>query len=177
MPTLRIIHYGNPILRKKAEKVESIDDDVRQLVDDMVETMHVGEGIGLAATQVARSVSLFVIDLGLLEEGGKPVAIINPEIIAKEGESVVEEGCLSFPDIRFDVKRPETIRVTYMDLDGNEHEEQFGGLKARVFQHEIDHLNGVLFIDRIGPMKRKLLQKQLKSIRDNELTMLESEEV
>ena len=165
---MRVIKYGNSILRMKAKPVEEINDSIHELADNMIQTMREYEGIGLAAPQVAESKALFVIDLSLIEEGVEPKAIINPEIISKSGVSVFEEGCLCIPGIREEVKRPEIIQVKYQDIEGNLHEEEIDGLKARVFQHEIDHLHGVLFVDRLGTMKRKLLQKQLKKIAEEE---------
>ena len=169
---MRVVRYGNPILREKAEPVDVIDDPLKDLVTGMIEAMRVNGGIGLAAPQVAVSRSLFVIDMSLIEDDGVPMAVINPKIIEKEGEVAFEEGCLCIPDIREEVMRPEGITVTYQDIHGEHHEEQIDGLKARVFQHEIDHLNGVLFIDRIGPMKRRLLDKQLKTIAEEELSRI-----
>ncbi|MBN2008936.1 peptide deformylase [candidate division KSB1 bacterium] len=176
MASHRIVRFGNPILRIKAQPIQEISDELKKLADDMVETMIHGEGIGLAAPQISRSIAMFVIHMGLIEENGEPMAVINPEIIETKGEISYEEGCLCIPDIREEVKRPEIIHVKYMDIEGREHEEEFGGYKARVFQHEIDHLNGVLFVDRLGSMKRKLLQKQLKQIADEEMTILAQEE-
>ncbi|MBD3287848.1 peptide deformylase [candidate division KSB1 bacterium] len=166
---MRIIKYGNPILRMKAKPVTEFDEELRQTIDDMIETMQVGEGIGLAAPQVAISKAFFVIDNSLIEEGGQPEAIINPEILSSNGESIIEEGCLSVPEIREDVKRPDFIKVKYQDVDGKMHEEEFGGVRARVFQHELDHLKGIFFVDRLGAMKRKLLQKQLRQIAEEEM--------
>ncbi len=105
-----------------------------------------------------------VVNLGLIEEGAKPKVYINPVIVQEEGASTMEEGCLSIPDIRDDVPRPDSIHIKYKDLTGTEHEEKCEGLLARVLQHELDHLNGILFIDRISPIKRKLLSKKLKKI-------------
>lgn len=172
MATLRVIKYGNPVLRMKAASITTIDDSIRQLADEMIKIMKEQEGIGLAAPQVAESRSLFVIDLSLIENEGVPMAVINPEIISATGKSVLEEGCLCVPDIREEITRAETIRVKYQDIHGNSHEETIAGLKARVFQHEIDHLNGILFVDRLGSMKRKLLQKKLKQIANEELSRL-----
>ncbi|MFZ5517494.1 MAG: peptide deformylase [Candidatus Zhuqueibacterota bacterium] len=168
MDSLRVIKYGNPILRLKATKVETIDDSVKQLITEMIEMMRLEEGIGLAAPQVAQSISLLVVDESLISEEGKPSAYINPEILASEGESVFEEGCLSIPGIREEVKRPEKITVRYTNADGEVIERQIDGLLARVLQHEIDHLNGVLFIDRISSLKKQLLRRQLKEILDEE---------
>ncbi len=164
MALREIVLYGNPALRIKARTVDEIDDDLRQLVQDMVETMDAAEGIGLAAPQVAESLALCVVNNGLIDEDAEPQAYINPEIIHADGEIEVEEGCLSIPDVREDVRRPETIKVRYLDIDGKQQEEECGGMLARVLQHEIDHLNGVLFVDRISSIKRQLLQKRLKLI-------------
>ena len=166
---MRILKYGNPVLRLKANPIKEIDDKIHDLVKKMFKSMQENEGIGLAAPQIAESIALFVIDMGLIEEDGQPMAVINPEIVDKQGENVFEEGCLCIPGIREEVKRPEKIHVKYLDINGNHHDEEISGLKARVFQHEIDHLNGVLFVDRLGAMKRKLLQKQLKQIAEEEL--------
>lgn len=161
---MRVIKYGNPILRMKAKRIEKIDDEIHSLVKDMIETMREEEGIGLAAPQVARSIALLVVDHSLIEEGAEAKAYLNPEILAGEGESTMEEGCLSIPDIREEVTRPEKIRLRYQDIQGETHEEEFNGLLARVLQHEIDHLNGVLFVDRISSVRKQLLNKKLRQI-------------
>ena len=159
-----IVLFGEPVLRVKADKVESFDDDLSRLVDDMIETMEVAEGIGLAAPQVGKSLALCVVNNYLIDDDAEPKAYINPEVCATEGSVEVEEGCLSIPDIREDVTRPEKIEIKYFDLEGKEHTETCDGMLARVLQHEIDHLNGVLFIDRISSIKRQLLAKRLKQI-------------
>lgn len=164
MAVLDIHTFGDTVLRIKASSIEKIDDTVETLFDDMVETMQANEGIGLAAPQVGHSLQMFVVDMGLIEENGKAIAVINPEILETKGEQLFEEGCLSVPDIREEVKRPEIIKIKYQDIAGNTVEEEIAGLKARVFQHEYDHLQGVLFIDRISSIKRKLLHKKLKTI-------------
>jgi len=114
--------------------------------------------------QIAESITLLVINSGLIEEDAPPKAYINPVILAEEGAFSMEEGCLSLPDIREDVVRHEKIKIKYQDMVGLEHEEECNGMLARVLQHEVDHLNGVLFIDRISQIKRKLLSKKLKAI-------------
>ena len=172
MALLRVVKYGNPILRVKSKPVNEIDDSIRQLAADMIETMQDSEGIGLAASQISKSIALFVIDMSLITDDGKPMAVINFEILETNGQISFEEGCLCIPEVRENVKRPEIIKVKYLDIDGNLHEEELDGLKARVFQHEFDHLNGILFVDRIGTMKRKLLNKQLQKIADEELDFL-----
>lgn len=159
-----IVKYGNPFLRIKAKPIDTVDNSIRTLIDDMVETMVHEEGLGLAAPQVAESIALCVVNLGLIEEGATPKAYLNPVILHQEGNSIIEEGCLSIPDIREDVARHEIVRVKYKDINGEEHEESCDGMLARVLQHEIDHLNGILFVDRISPIKRKLLAKKLKKI-------------
>ena len=159
-----IVKYGHPALRMKANQIKTIDDSIRELAEDMIETMEVAEGIGLAAPQVAESITLLVINSGLIEEDAPPKAYINPVILAEEDTHSMEEGCLSIPDIREDVIRPEMITIKYQDLDGIQHEEECNGMLARVLQHEVDHLNGVLFVDRISQIKRKLLSKKLKAI-------------
>jgi len=159
-----IVKYGHPALRMKARRIETINDSIRELAEDMIETMEVAEGIGLAAPQIAESMALLVINSGLIEEDAPPKVYINPVILAEEGTLSMEEGCLSIPDIREDVRRPEEIKIKYQDLDGAQHEEECTGMLARVLQHEIDHLNGVLFVDRISQIKRQLLSKKLKEI-------------
>ena len=168
MEKLRVIKYGNPILRMKARKIDKIDNRIQNLADDMILTMAIDGGIGLAAPQVAESLALLVVDHSLIFEDGEPTAYINPKIISSEGDSVMEEGCLSIPDIHEEVKRPEIITLHYQDIEGETKEEQFDGLLARVLQHEIDHLNGVLFVDRISALKKQLLKKELKAISDEE---------
>lgn len=174
MEKLRIIKYGNPILRMKARKVDKLDQWIHKLVADMILTMQIDNGIGLAAPQVAESLALVVVDHSLIFEDGVPTAYINPEIIASEGESVLEEGCLSVPDIHEQVTRPETITLRFQTIDGEAREEQIDGLLSRVLQHEIDHLNGVLFVDRISALKKRLLKKDLKAIASEEMMVMKN---
>jgi peptide deformylase len=164
MAAREIVTYGHPILRMKAQPVKKIDGAIQQLVDDMIDTMYAADGIGLAAPQVGKSISVCIVNMGLMVEGEAPKAFINPEILDEQGVFTMEEGCLSIPEIRDEVTRAENIRVRYRDIDGVEHEEEVGEMLARVLQHEIDHLNGVLFIDRLTPIRRKLLAKRLKAI-------------
>lgn len=159
-----IILYGHPTLRLKANAVEQVGPEIDRLVEDMIETMLEAEGIGLAAPQVNEPLALCVVNSGLIEEGTEPKAYLNPVVLESSGEATMEEGCLSIPDIREDVNRPERIKIRYQDLSGQEHVEECDGMLARVLQHEIDHLNGILFIDYLSPMKRKLLAKRLKRI-------------
>ena len=159
-----IVKYGHPALRMKARQIETISASIRELAEDMIETMEVAEGIGLAAPQIAESKTLLVINAGLIEEDVPAKVYINPVILAEAGSISMEEGCLSIPDIREDVIRPEMIKIKYLDLEGGQHEEECNGMLARVLQHEVDHLNGLLFVDRISQIKRKLLSKKLKAI-------------
>ena len=151
---------GDPILREKTNVVTHFNDKMRTIVDQMIEFMHIEDGIGLAAPQVGLRDSIIVVDISPIEEEEHPRAFINPQILWAEGESVVEEGCLSIPGVREDVKRPERIKLSYQDVDGKHHEEEYDGWLARVLQHEIDHLNGILFVDLISPVKRQLLINQ-----------------
>ncbi len=160
----KIYRYGSPVLRRKAEPVTLFDDDLRTFVEHMAETMYTGNGIGLAAPQVGMLKRIAVIDLSFGEEVDKILAMVNPEILETEGECTMEEGCLSIPGVFEDVVRPERVRVRYRDLNGKPVETDADGMVARVVQHEIDHLEGVLFVDRIGAAKRVLLAKTLKEI-------------
>jgi peptide deformylase len=164
MAVLPIIKIGHPTLRKIAERVDKFDQELKDFVDDLVETMRINEGIGLAATQLNVVKQVFVIDKGLIDEEWELQAYINPQILESEGMDSLEEGCLSIPGIRSEVERPPLIKVKYQNLDGKVIEEQLEGLLAKVFQHEFDHLNGVLFVDRIPQLTRKLLDPQIKEI-------------
>jgi peptide deformylase len=136
----------------------------------MMETRHLDHGIGLAANQVGSLQRIIVVDVSGMEETPEvpPLVMLNPEVLREEGSWIMEEGCLSIPDIREEVERPELIRVRFKDLDSREHEIEAAGILSRVILHEIDHLNGVLFIDRLGAMKRKLLRGRLNKIRRGE---------
>ena len=156
----KIRFIGDPILRRETEPVSVFDKSLHKFVDNMIETMHVKDGIGLAAPQIGHSKKILVVDISPFEEEATPQAFINPTIIDKWGESVVEEGCLSIPDVREEVVRPEGIRLAYQDTEGKKLEHSYDGWMARVLQHEIDHINGVLFVDLISPIKRKLFFEQ-----------------
>ena len=163
-----IVVYGDPVLKKKAENIEKGDLDVKQLAEDMFETMESASGIGLAAPQIGKSVRMFVVDGSPLEEEGMEnfrKVFINPEMIDETGEEwAFEEGCLSIPNIREDVSRKEKIRIKYLDEDWNEHEDEFDGMKARIIQHEYDHIEGVLFTDYLSPLKKRMLKGKLTNI-------------
>ena len=151
MSILDIRVLGDPVLRKPTKRVTEVTDELRKLIADMFETMYAAEGIGLAAPQVGRSERLTVVDVE-----GKKFALINPEIVSSDNTTEkAEEGCLSIPDIYGDVDRPATVTVRFTDENGESREETASELLGRCFQHEIDHLDGKLFIDYLSPLKRK----------------------
>ncbi len=160
---LEILTYGHPVLTKKAQEIQNINQDTIELAEEMVHTMYSAPGIGLAAPQVNQSVRLITIDLSVGENKEDLIILINPELLNQEGEQVLEEGCLSIPGINEKVKRPLKVKVKGIDLKGNEREIEAEGLLARVFCHEIDHINGRLFISRLSPLKKKLLRKKLNT--------------
>lgn len=174
---LKTIHtYGDPVLRKKARQIDAINQGVKKLVDDMFETMYAAEGIGLAAPQVGESVRLFIIDIKPMDSNEGKRVFINPEIVEfGEEKDVYEEGCLSIPTVHEDVVRPKSIRVKYQSLDGEHHDEWIDTFLARVIQHEFDHLEGVLFTDRLSALKRSLLKNTLKKIANGEIEVELSE--
>ena len=171
MAFLPIYLIDHAVLRKKARTVKAADPGLTQLAADMVETMHNANGIGLAANQVGSLQRIIVVDISGTEETPTtpPMAMLNPEIISSEGSVVMEEGCLSIPEVRDEVERPERITLRYRDLEFREQELTADGILARVIQHEIDHLDGVLFIDRIGAVRRKLLRGRLNKIIKGEI--------
>jgi len=160
--TLRnIIILPDKRLRLVSKPVARIGDEIRRLVEDMFETMYDAPGIGLAAIQVGMPSRVVVMDLSKRETEAEPRVFINPELIwSSEEKSVYEEGCLSIPDIHEDVERPARVKVKYLDLDGKPHEEEADGLFATCIQHEVDHLNGVMFIDHISKLKRDRIVKK-----------------
>lgn len=160
MTKLRILEFPDPRLRKKAAPVERVDDELRQLIDDMFETMYEAPGIGLAATQVDVHKRLLVADVS--PERNEPHVLINPEILEKDGSTVTEEGCLSVPGYYEEVERAEHIKVRYLDRDGNERESEFQGLLAVCVQHEMDHLQGKLFVDYLSEAKRQRIRKRIE---------------
>lgn len=170
---LQLRYYGDPVLRKRAQPVQEITDDEIKLAEDMLITFYaIGNGIGLAATQVGILKRFLIVDIGDEEdEEFEPLMLFNPEILSFEGESIVEEGCLSIPDLRAEVKRPEKIVVKAMTLHKQIVEFEADELLARVLQHEIDHLNGTLFIDRISGLKRQVLSDDLKKLQQADRPM------
>ncbi|MGD9477706.1 peptide deformylase [Shinella sp. G-2] len=153
-----LIILPDPILRQVSKSIETIDGEVKKLADDMLETMYDAPGIGLAAIQIGVARRMLVLDVAKDGEDKKPLVFINPEIVASSAErSVYEEGCLSIPDYYAEVERPAAITVKHLDRDGKEQLTQADGLLATCLQHEIDHLNGVLFIDHISKLKREMV--------------------
>ena len=170
MAVLTVLHFPDPNLRKIAEPVQSIDTDIRQLAQDMLETMYEERGIGLAATQVNVQKRLIVMDLS--DEKNAPLILVNPEITAAEGSEESQEGCLSVPGYYEKVTRSEKISYRYLDIDGKTVADEAEGLLAVCIQHEIDHLDGKLFIDYLSPLKRQMLQKKLKKQEKQSLQVL-----
>ena len=164
---LKLRYYGDPILRRRAMDVQAFDASLRDLASQMLEAMEREEGVGLAAPQVGLDLRLLVA-LAMREPGdetAEPVVMVNPEILERSHETwVYEEGCLSIPGVRGDVTRPERVRVHYQDLDGTNHTIEVDGMFARILQHEIDHLNGKLFIDYLSTADKLLLKARLRSI-------------
>jgi len=163
MAKLTILEFPDPRLRKKAVPVEAVDAPLRALIDDMFETMYAAPGIGLAATQIDVHRRLLVADVS--SDKDDPHVFINPEVLEKDGVTVTEEGCLSVPGYYEEVERAEHIKVRYLDRDGAEHEEEFEGLLAVCVQHEIDHLDGKLFVDYLSEAKRQRIRKKLEKER------------
>lgn len=166
MAILEIKKYPEKILREKAALVKEFNSELQKLIDDMIETMYAAPGVGLSANQVGVSKQVTVIDVSTLEKQHPLIVLINPEIVYYEGEKAIEEGCLSVPGYITVVKRAEKIKVTGFDRNGNPVEIEGDGLLSRALQHEIDHLNGVLIIDRVGRIKKEFFTKRyMKEIR------------
>lgn len=170
MPHLDIVSVPDPILRRVSAAVESVDDETRRFMRAMLETMYAAPGIGLAAIQVGEARRIITIDVAHEDEPRNPLFLVNPEIVwFSDDRAVYEEGCLSIPDYYAEVERPARVRVRYVDYDGNLAERDAEGLLAVCLQHEIDHLNGVLFIDYLSKLKRDLVvRKFTKAAREKE---------
>jgi peptide deformylase len=160
MAKREILHFPDPRLRNVAMPVEEVDGEIRELVDDMFETMYDAPGIGLAAIQINVAKRVIVVDVS--EDKSQPLCFINPEILEKTGEETMDEGCLSVPEIYETVTRAEKIRVRALDRDGNSFEMDADGLLAVCIQHEIDHLDGKLFVDYLSNLKRQRIRKKLE---------------
>ena len=173
---LPIVAYGDPVLRKVAEEIDEDYPNLKELIDNMFETMYGAHGVGLAAPQIGLPIRLFVVDGSPFgeddEDGpGDPTvkgfkkAFINPIIVKESGEKwAFNEGCLSIPDIQEDVLRHSTVLINYLDENFEEHEEELTGLTARIVQHEYDHIEGKLFVDKVGPLKKAMLKSKLENI-------------
>ena len=165
MAILPILTVPDKILREKCRPVTSITDDHRRLLDDMLETMYDAPGVGLAAPQIGVVERLLVVDPSRDDENRQPMKIINPEILWQSNEiNVYNEGCLSIPEQFADIERPERIKLRYLDENGTTQELETGGFLATVIQHEIDHLNGIMFIDYLSPLRRNMLIKKVQKI-------------
>jgi peptide deformylase len=162
MAVLEILKIGHPILTKKAAPVERIDDAIRALAKNLVETLHAAPGLGLSAPQVNVSKRLIAVDLSLGERPEEEIVLINPEILLREGKVVRDEGCLSVPETYEKVSRPQKIVIKGLDIEGKERTIEAVELRARVFCHEVDHLDGKLFIDWLSPLKRNLIKKKFR---------------
>lgn len=159
---LSILLHPDPRLKKVCDPYDAVNADVRKLADDMLTAMYEAPGVGLAAPQVGVTQRMFVMDCSDKEASPEPMVLINPELTwASEEENTHNEGCLSLPELFEDVKRPAMVRMRYLDVDGKEQEQEFDGLWATCAQHELDHLNGVLFIDHLSRMKRSILTKKM----------------
>jgi len=162
MALLEIKNCLDPVLRKLCLPIENIDGELVTLAENMVETTLAAPGVGLAANQIGLPWRLFVVNIGIETDKDNLVTVVNPEITAMEGSEIGEEGCLSIPDVMAEVNRASQIEIKGYDLDGNEIRYEAQGYLARAFQHEMDHLNGILFWDNIGKMKRDILKRKFK---------------
>jgi peptide deformylase len=172
MKLLPVTMYGDKILRKKVDNLNEVDNETIELITNMFDTMRNASGIGLAANQVGANKAIFIVDISLVEgyEETKPMVFINPKIVKYSDEQTLfEEGCLSIPDIREDVERPESIIIKYYDTDLKEHTLDADNLMARVIQHEYDHLQGILFTDLVDDETKKRLKSPLKKIRKRKI--------
>lgn len=171
---LPIYAYGQPVLRKKAKPITKDYPELENLIQDMFETMYNAKGVGLAAPQIGKDIRLFVVDTVQLDKpdtkaAGIKKVFINAEILDEEGDLwSYEEGCLSIPDIHADIERQPRIRIRYMDENWDEHIEEFEKINARVIQHEHDHIDGILFIDRMKPLRKRLIKGKLEKIKKGE---------
>ncbi len=156
-----ILHYPDKRLRERGKKVEAVNDEIRKLIDDMAETMYAAPGVGLAATQIGELIQLFIIDIADAEEPSDLKVFINPEILETTGELTWQEGCLSFPGVTEEIDRAAHVRVRAQDRDGKWFELEAEGLLAIAVQHEYDHLQGLLMIDHMGPLKKRLTHRKM----------------
>lgn len=168
MSLLKILSYPDPRLRKRSVQVERMDKEIEKLLDDMIETMYKAPGVGLAAPQVGINLRVIVIDVSVKQEGTPGlIQLINPEIVSSEAKQVEEEGCLSITGFSSEVRRKATVKVQGLNRSGKLIEIEGSGLLARAFQHEIDHIDGILYIDRLSRLKRELLRKKIEKALSN----------
>ncbi|ADO41777.1 peptide deformylase [Ketogulonicigenium vulgare] len=166
MTTRPILIHPDPRLRAIAKPLPDISDEIRRLADDMLETMYDAPGIGLAGPQVGQLQRIIVLDCAKDPDAPQPLVMVNPQIVwSSDDRSVYEEGCLSIPDQYAEVERPASVKVRWLDLNGNEQDREMEGLWATCVQHEIDHLDGKLFIDYLGPMKRQLITRKMEKLK------------
>ncbi len=170
MGVRKILHYPDALLREPGKRVGVLTPELVQLIDDMAETMYAAPGVGLAATQIGEAWQLFVVDCAAEGEPSDFRVFINPEIVSTEGKTVTEEGCLSFPSAREEVERAEKVRVRAQDRNGRWFELEAEGLLAIAIQHEYDHLQGVLMIDHLGPLKKRLLHRKMLKRADTQVS-------
>jgi peptide deformylase len=166
---LDLKYYGDPILRKESSLIENIDSDLAQFAQDLIETMIVKKGIGLAANQVGRDIRIYAVDPSSVNADERPFVLINPKIIETEGEQGGEEGCLSFPGLFENIIRPDRVLVEALDIDGNPIRMERNGLVARVLLHEYDHLEGKLFIDYFSFLKKQLINGKLRKLKAGDI--------
>ena len=174
---LPIYAYGHPVLKKKGKELMPGHEGLETLIADMYETMYNAKGVGLAAQQIGQNIMLFIVDTLQTDKEGEPPqgirqVFINTELIDDQAEDcTIEEGCLSIPEIRGEVDRPEKIRIRYQDEFFVNHEQEFTGYNARVIQHELDHNNGILFVEKLGPIKKQLIRRKLDAIRKGKIVL------
>jgi len=159
-----ILKYGDSVLHERAQTVETLTPDIERLIDDMIETMYAAPGVGLAAPQVGVALRIFVVDVSVGRDANGLMTFINPEFVERDGTQLEEEGCLSVPGFNATVVRPQRVVVKGLDRQGNEHQVEGTGLLARAFQHEMDHLDGALFVDRLRGLKRDLIVRKIRKL-------------
>jgi peptide deformylase len=159
-----ILKYGDTVLHHRAQDVDTITADLDRLVEDMIETMYAAPGVGLAAPQVGVPLRLFVVDISVGRDPAGPIVMINPQFVERDGMQLEEEGCLSVPGFNATVVRPSRVVVKGLDRDGSEHQREGTGLLARAFQHEMDHLDGTLFVDLLRGIKRDLIVRKIRKL-------------
>ena len=176
MSVLPIVTYNDPVLRQKADLVTSDSDELQDLIDDMFDTMYNANGVGLAAPQIGKALRLFVVDADVMGEDDEservygPMVFMNPELHPVACEDVeMEEGCLSLPELREKITRPDKVRMTFLDRDFQKKDMHFSGWMARVVQHEYDHINGILFIDYVGSFRKRLMRSKLDVLEAGQL--------